>query len=253
MREYRVMQHDCRQREVEQARCQSSLQVQVATLPDIYQIFQNQFLWLLLAGLVLSMTMAVPVRAERVFLDDGTVIDGELVGYEGGNYKIKMGRFVKIIPDSRITDIKASESGSDVRPAASAGSNPQPVPRSRTFEGMGAGSAGAGQNPDDVLRSALGDAGISDPDAISKSDAVQQTMNMLLGGRSSVSESDMEEINQSPQVQKLMKTYTDPNYQRSLIEAAEAMQQELAPGEENPHIETLKSLFDQLNGTSGSR
>jgi hypothetical protein len=51
---------------------------------------------------------------------------------------------------------------------------------------------------------------------------------------------------------KLVERFSDPAYQRSMLEGVRGMQEKLNPGQPNPMIDQLRVLFDQLNTVRGT-
>lgn len=214
-------------------------------------------------GLALSLILGTggAARAETVVLRDGSTITGELVGFENGEYRIKIGRFVKVIPEGDIQDVRDGAGGStadsaaddagdssDAAPVAASSEDPPPRPTSRTPARPVQPAAGGGDKVGDlqsILKQAMQDAGVTDSGNLVESQGMQDTLSSFTGGKGNMSPAELEELQKNPQVQEVVKQYADPEYQKGILSAIEDQ------WGDNPdskgQVDTLKKLFDYLN------
>src|SRR5687768_15030978 len=76
---------------------------------------------LLLAALL---ALPLPALADQITLDDGTSVNGELVDFQNGTYTVKIGKFMKQIPEARVVDVRAETAvAPGAPPAAPAGAD----------------------------------------------------------------------------------------------------------------------------------
>lgn len=220
---------------------------------------------LLLAAVFLS---AVPCFAEQIVMRDGTVVKGELVDFQNGIYTVKVGKFLKTIPEARIADVRP-DSATGAAPAAPAADLAQPgvqmLPpagaRPAAAQPIYGGGAAATPVPGvgaalQMLKGANGGAAVSQGSvnqslkALGASDpsiaaAVQQ---MMSGGAPDMN--SLQQLQNNPAMEKLVERFRDPQYQKQLIDGLRNVQSQEG-GQPNPMLDQLQGLFQQLNTLQG--
>ena len=214
---------------------------------------------MMLAALLLTSSVAL---AEQVVLTDGTVVRGELVDFQNGVYTVKVGKFIKAIPESRIADVRPDSATTSSAPVAAPA---QPAPGAAVAPG-GPGYAPAPGNPGVAGLPGL-PPGLSAPGGMSVNPAqVQDTLKQFGAGDPAVASavqkmmgggtldpSSLSELQNNPAMEKLVERFRDPNYQRQLIEGLSNMQDQQHPGQHNPMVDQLQGLFQQLNSMQGQQ
>lgn len=199
-------------------------------------------------------------HAEQIVMQDGTVVRGELVDFQNGVYTVKVGKFLKTIPETRIADVRPDGAVAPAQAAPLAtpvpaaqplpGARPagtQPIPGGAALPSMdGAmqmlkGAAGGQQVDPRAVNDTLKKLGTTDPGI---SSAVQQ---MISGG--GIDMGAIQQLQNSPEMGKMIERFRDPNYQRSLIDGLREMQGQ--EGQPNPMVDQLQGLFQQLNTLQG--
>lgn len=207
-------------------------------------------------------------HAEQIVLHDGTVVKGELVDFSNGQYTVKVGKFLKTIPESRIADVRPDGGAAApaaplatplappvARPAAPIAPGARP-PMAQPLYGSGAGlpsmdaalqmlkGASGGQPPAaGAVNDTLKKLGANDPGIAS---AVQQMM-----GGGGIDMGSIQQLENNPAMQKMIERFRDPAYQHQLIEGLREMQGPEQGGRANPMVDQLQGLFQQLNTLQG--
>ncbi|MBI4858718.1 MAG: hypothetical protein HY815_00340 [Candidatus Riflebacteria bacterium] len=211
---------------------------------------------------VLALLSAVPTAgvADDIELKDGSTVRGELVGYDNGNYTVRIGRFTRSIPESQVADVR-SGGASTAAPATAPAPAPARAgqPPAGTVPAAGASTArpaavpriplpgGAMPSPDDlkgVLNSLGVQPGAGGADTTGQAAGIIQ---QIMGTGGSVDPGQIEALKNNPFMQKLVDRFKDPRYQESLLEGVREMQQKINPGQDSPMLDQLKGLFEQLN------
>jgi hypothetical protein len=226
---------------------------------------------LLLALLVLA---PISAHADQIVLKDGTVVKGELVDYQGGVYTVKVGKFLKNIPESRIADVRPESGAPATSPAvappasASLGAAPGvPLAPYATPSATPAGRPAGAPAPSSLFGGTARPAHISLPampmmpalgGSAPSAQQVQEALRGMGGGDPQISQAvqqimsggqidmgQLQQLQNNPAMQRLVERFRDPAYQRSLLEGIGELQEK--GGARNPMADQLRGLFDQLN------
>lgn len=200
-----------------------------------------------------------PAFGDEIILKDGTVVRGELVGFESGVYTVRIGRFDKKIPEASVSDVRSGPSGVSgtstratlVTSSTSARNTAKRVSPARPVAGPGDASVPGGTDPsplpgrvEEILGKLGIDAGKADPQSVSSTAGLVE---QIIGGKGRVDPAELEALKNNPFAEKLVERFADPNYQKSLLEGIQEMQEKVNPGQPNPMVDHLKGLFEQLN------
>lgn len=237
--------------------------------------------------LVLAMLSLGPagLRAERVVLKDGSVLQGQLLSFSAGSYELQIGKFIKKIPEASIQTVEGDDEAS-LRPAVAAPAAPAvPVappaadatagppgtrpafPRAATTQPAmpplpsGGGMAGL---PDlsslkslegldlknlgqmtQMLGPLLNSAGGAGGATIPQGTALNDVLGSIMR-ESSVMSQGPEAASKSPGFQQLHAKLADPAFQQQLMSELRAMQQQTGNTEAAGMIQMLEGLMGQL-------
>jgi hypothetical protein len=176
--------------------------------------------------LVALLTPALCRAADEVVLRDGTIVRGELIGFQGGNYLVRIGRFQKSIPEAQVVDVRnggVSTPRPVVLPPAGAATPPAPT-----------------GNRDSGIRLPPGDPAAP---AGEESEAVQQ----LLKQSQHPDPNQLQQLQNNPAIGKLVDRFRDRAYQQSLLDGLKEMVDKQNPGQGTAMLDQLQTLFNQLN------